>query len=230
MILTSLIKDIFFSPKQQNAAQVPEGVSETPGVKRVLNVGGGSKRTPIPGYFSGWQHDLLDIDPRGEPDIVCDARELEKLPGGLYDAVHCSHNLEHYYRHDGLRVVRGFHHILNDTGFAEVFVPDFAQVMDALRDRQLELDDVLYQSAAGPITAHDIVYGLQSEIQNSGQDFYAHKTGFTPRSLVKILSDGGFAKVFISTNRPLEVHALAFKTEPTEEQYALFRSTWNLQP
>jgi hypothetical protein len=231
VILTSLLKDIFFAPKQQHAEPPTGEVSElAPAGKRVLNVGGGSKRTPIPSYFSGWQHDLLDIDPRGAPDIVCDARELEKLPGGLYDAVYCSHNLEHYYRHDGLNVVRGFHHILNDTGFAEVCVPDIAQVMEALRERQLELDDVLYQSAAGPITAHDVVYGLQSEIQNSGQDFYAHKTGFTPKSLAKILSDGGFAKVFISTNWQLAVHALAFKTEPTEEQYALFKSTWNLQP
>lgn len=75
-MLFSLIKDILSAPK----ADKPIG--RKPGVKSVLNVGGGSKLIPIPGYFDGWQHDLLDIDPRGAPDLVCDARELETLPGG----------------------------------------------------------------------------------------------------------------------------------------------------
>lgn len=227
-MLISLIKDIFSTPKADKAA---DKTSEREvGVKSVLNVGGGSKLTPIPSHFAGWQHDLLDIDSRGAPDIVCDAHELDKLPGRVYDAVYCSHNLEHYFRHDGLTVVRGFHHILNETGFAEIRVPDITQVITALREQQLELDDVLYQSPAGPITAHDVIYGLQSEIESSGQDFYAHKTGFTPKSLAKILTDGGFSKIFISTSQYLAVHALAFKAEPTMEQYALLQQTWNLRP
>lgn len=221
-MVMSLLKDVWSAPKAQTTATINARC------KRVLNVGGGSKTTPIPSHFDGWQHDLLDIDPRGNPDIVCDARELEKLPGGDYDAIYCSHNLEHYFRHDGLRVVRGFVHMLNETGFAEIRVPDIAQVIAALHTQQLELDDVLYQSPAGPISAHDVIYGLQSEIQSSGQDFYAHKTGFTPKSLTKILMDGGFQKIFLTTDPYLEVRALAFKRQPTNEQYALLESTWNL--
>ena len=216
-ILTGLIKDVFLTRK---AERVPEEMSS---IKKVLNVGGGSKETAISDYFSGWQHDLLDIDPRGGPDVVCDARELATLPGGTYDAVYCSHNLEHYYRHHGLIVVRGFLHMLKDDGFAEIRVPDIAQVINALIDRQLELDDVLYQSPAGPISAHDVIYGLQSEIENSGQDFYAHKTGFTPKSLKKMLTDGGFCRIFMSTTELLAVHALAFKVEPTPEQVLLLK-------
>jgi predicted SAM-dependent methyltransferase len=223
-MLMSLIKDIFSAPRA--AIPVEEGID----VKRVLNVGGGSKTTPIPDYFSSWQHDLLDIDPRGAPDIVCDARRLEELPGGGYDAIYCSHNLEHYYRHDGVKVLRGFLHMLNESGFAEIRVPDIAQVIAVLQEQKLELDDVLYVSPAGPISAHDIVYGLQTEIQQSGQDFYAHKTGFTPKSLSKMLLDVGFGKVFLTTSHPLAVHALAFKMEPTGEQYALLGPAWNIRP
>ena len=62
---------------------------------RVLNVGGASKQIPIPAYFNGWEHLLLDVDPRGSPDIVCDARLLTTLPAGQFDAIYCSHNLEH---------------------------------------------------------------------------------------------------------------------------------------
>lgn len=222
-MVMSLLKDVFSTPKI--AAEEKEDAD----VRSVLNVGGGNKAIAIPDYFAGWQHHLLDIDPRGGPDIVCDARELQKLPAGSYDAVYCSHNLEHYYRHDGLKVLRGFVHVLNDTGFAEIRVPDIAQVIAALRERQLELDDVLYQSPAGPIAAHDVIYGLQTEIERSGQDFYAHKTGFTPKSLSKMLLDGGFQKVFLTTDALLAVHALAFKSEPTAEQYALLGQAWNMK-
>ena len=60
--------------------------------RRVLNVGGANKDTPIPPHYDGWEHLLLDIDPRGKPDIVCDARELQSLEGGQFDAIYCSHN------------------------------------------------------------------------------------------------------------------------------------------
>jgi hypothetical protein len=223
-MLMTLLKDIFSSP------QAAPGKEEDSEVRSVLNVGGGSKTTAIPEYFTGWRHDLLDIDARGAPDIVCDARQLNTLAAGIYDAVYCSHNLEHYYRHDGLKVLRGFLHVLNDTGFAEIRVPDIAKVIAALHQQQLELDDVLYVSPAGPISAHDVVYGLQTEIEESGQDFYAHKTGFTPKSLSKMLLQAGFHKVIVATDPFLAVHALAFKAEPTKEQSELLRQTWNMEP
>jgi len=219
-ILVELVKDIF-------GARRPIALNNSTHLKKVLNVGGGNKSIQIPDYYSGWKHDLLDIDPRGSPDIVCDARKLTTLPGGSYDAVYCSHNLEHYYRHQGLDVVKGFFHMLKSDGFAEIRVPDISQVIKALIDQNLELDDVLYQSLAGPITAHDVIYGFQTEIIGSGQDFYAHKTGFTPKSLVTILTEGGFRTVFISTDDHLAVYALAFKEEPTHEQHSYITNTWN---
>jgi hypothetical protein len=65
---------------------------------------------------------------------------------------------------------------------------------------------------------------------NDGQDFFAHKTGFTPKSLGKILMDGGFPQVYVSTSKEvLAVHALAFKVSPTAEQCTLLEDTWNLK-
>ncbi len=219
-ILIELVKDIFSRRVGEKDVVTIRNDSESPS-RKVLNVGGGSKATPIPRYFSDWQHDLLDIDPRGNPDIVCDARELASLDANQYDAVYCSHNLEHYYRHDGLAVLRGFAHILKEDGFAEIRVPDIAQVMRAVQEQQLDFDDVLYESAAGPISAHDVIYGLQSEIVQSGQDFYAHKTGFTEKSLVQFLVKGGFPNVYLVADEHLAVHALAFKGEPTEHHRKL---------
>lgn len=219
-ILIETINGIFTRRRVEQLPVVTEATNLSSSDK-VLNVGGNSKLIPIPAYFDGWQHDLLDIDARGNPDLVCDARELMSLEPGQYDAVYCSHNLEHYYRHEGLKVLQGFVHILKDDGFAEIRVPDIAKVIAAVQERQLDLDDVLYVSPAGPISAHDVMYGLQSEIVSSGQDFYAHKTGFTNKSLMKFLSQGGFRHIFLAEGVELAVHALAFKTEPTARQRAL---------
>jgi hypothetical protein len=219
-LLGNFIKDIF-----QKKNEIETDVAKP----KVLNVGGGSKSTPIPSYFTGWQHDLLDVDPRGAPDILCDARKLDTLQGGAYDAVYCSHNLEHYYRHHGLQVVRGFWHMLKANGFVEVRVPDIAQVIQLLADRSLDIDQTLYESGMGPISAHDVIYGLQNEIESSGNDFYAHKTGFTPASLEKLLVDGGFKNIVVKSDEHLAVHALAFKSEPTLDQCDFFHGIWDVK-
>jgi hypothetical protein len=189
-------------------------------MRRVLNVGGGSKAIPIPGYYEGWEHVLLDVDSAQKPDVVCDARELATLPAGLYDAVYCAHNLEHYWRHDLARVLDGFAHVLQAQGFAEIAVPDMKAVFAEMLRRGLDIDDVLYESPSGPITVNDVIYGWGRQIAASGNDYYAHKNGFTRESLVGVLRKAGFAWVFV-TSGPYEVRALAFKQAPTPEQKAL---------
>lgn len=191
-------------------------------MRKVLNVGGNSKDIPLPPQYAGWEHLLLDIDPRGKPDIVADARELQHLPKGEFDAVYCSHNLEHYYRHDVGKVLMGFAHVLKDDGFAHIRVPDMGGVMQAVVAKNLDIDDVLYQSPAGPITVCDVIYGYGVEIESSGNDFFAHKTGFTQKSLSVILRRFGFSWVFIQPGN-LELMAVAFKNKPAEYAAGLFR-------
>jgi SAM-dependent methyltransferase len=189
---------------------------------RVLNVGGGNKSIPIPAHYAGWNHLLLDIDPRGSPDVVCDARELELLEPNQFDAIYCSHNLEHYYKHEGAEVLKGFLHVLKPDGFAEIAVPDLKVVMRAFVERNMEIEDILYVSPAGPIAVRDVLYGWGVEIERSGDDFYAHKTGFTPFSLNACLEKAGFRTIFIfPLEAALEVRAFAFKAEPTVEQRRL---------
>lgn len=188
--------------------------------KRVLNVGGNTKAIPLPQHFVDFEHILLDIDPKGSPDIVCDARRLLDLKGDQFDAVYCSHNLEHYYRHDVPLVLEGFLHVLKDGGFAHIRVPDIAEVMRVTVERGLDIDDVLYQSTAGPIMVLDVLYGYSVEIEESGQDFFAHKTGFTQKSLLTALEKSGFSKVY-SKLGSLEINAVAFKGEPDGATRAL---------
>ena len=197
-------------------------------MKRVLNVGGNSKMIPLPPQYAGWDHVLLDIDPAGGPDVVCDARELKSLPPATYDSVYCSHNLEHYYRHDVGKVLGGFLHVLKADGFAFIRVPDLGAVMQTVVAKGLDVEDVLYQSPAGPITVRDVIYGHGVEIERSGNDFFAHKTGFTQKSLRAVLSAAGFPVVYIGAAN-LEVSAIAFLDKPADEARALFNlpeATW----
>jgi SAM-dependent methyltransferase len=186
---------------------------------RVLNVGGGSKDIPLPPHYAGWEHVLMDIDPKGQPDLVCDARELPALPAGQYDAIFCSHNLEHYYKHDGKKVLEGFLHVLKSDGFAEIRVPDISSVMKRVVGANLDIEDVLYESPGGPIKVSDVIYGWAHQIETSGVDFYAHKTGFTVRSLQALLLQAGFPHVYMFVSEEaFEIKAIAFKTEPTAAQ------------
>src|SRR5262249_15510404 len=133
----------------------PSPVSRSIVMHAVLNIGGGSKAIAIPRHYEGWKHDLLDIDPRGNPDIVRDARELETLPSGTSRAVYCPNNRDPSLRHDAVKVVRGFHHVLEYAGFAEIHVPDLAELFRTIALRSLDIDDVLYISGSGPILVRD---------------------------------------------------------------------------
>jgi SAM-dependent methyltransferase len=189
-------------------------------MKKVLNVGGNNKNIPIPPHFGGFEHLLLDIDPRVAPDVLCDARQLGSLPAAQFDAVYCSHNLEHYYRHDVRRVLAGFLHVLKPGGFAQLIVPDLQAVMKAAVERGLDVEDVLYQSPSGPINVLDVLYGYGVEIERSGLDFYAHKTGFSQKALVRALQQAGFGHVY-SWVAHLDASAIAFKGEPEPATRAL---------
>ena len=190
-------------------------------VKKVLNVGGNSKQISLPPQYAGFEHLMLDIDPNCKPDILCDARKLASLEPDQFEAVYCSHNLEHYYRHDVRTVLAGFLHVLKPTGFAHIRVPNLQELMRVVVERGLDVDDVLYLSPSGPIMVIDVIYGYSVEIERSGQDFFAHKTGFTQRSLSKALHTAGFSKLYCVSNN-LEVEAVAFKGEPDQETRKLF--------
>jgi SAM-dependent methyltransferase len=200
-------------------------VSVIPGadvINSVLNVGGGNKGIEIPEHYKNWHHLLLDIDPSVGADLVLDARQLQTLPPGQFAAVYCSHNLEHYFQHDVKKVLAGFLHVLKPDGFAEIHVPNMRGVLKRFLDSGMEIDDVLYDSSSGPITVLDVVYGWGKQIESTGVDFYAHKTGFTEGSLMAALNRAGFAHVWISESPDtFGLGALAFKQLPTVAQCSL---------
>ena len=189
---------------------------------KVLNVGGNSKKIAIPAWYKDFEHLLLDIDPKGKPDIVCDARELGTLESSQFDAIYCSHNLEHYFPHDVPRVLAGFLHVLKPSGFAEIRVPDIDLLLKTYVEKNMDLEDVLYQSPAGAIMVRDVIYGYSKEIERSGVDFYAHKMGFSPKSLSRHLAAAGFKAVVRPQGRPYELFMIGFREQPSTFHRKLF--------
>lgn len=190
-------------------------------MKRLLNVGGGSKSVQLPPKYAGFEQVLLDIDPTGDPDIVLDGRKLNELPAAGYDAIYCSHNLEHYFRHDVPKVLQGFWHVLKPGGFAQIRVPDLMELMRKVLQGNMDLEDTLYVSPAGPIAPIDVLYGLGRQIEASGVDFFAHKTGFSAQSLTRAVEKAGFSPNFAKVG-DLEINLIAFKGTPDPEHLRLF--------
>ncbi len=190
-------------------------------MKRLLNVGGGSKSLKLPPEYDGFEHLLLDIDPAGKPDIVLDGRKLLELPAANFDAIYCSHNLEHYFRHDVPKVLEGFLHVLKPGGFAHIRVPDLIELMRIVVQKNMDLEEQLYESAVGPIAPLDVIYGFGRQLETSGNDFFAHKTGFSVQSLSRAVEKAGFSPNYAKVAN-LEINLIAFKGKPDPEHLSLF--------
>jgi len=178
---------------------------------RLLNVGSGGSKD-VPEIYKGWNQDSLDIDPRVNPDIVCDARELRTLRPSKYDGVICFQNLEHFHRHEVPVVLKGFLHVLKPSGFAHIAVPDMSAVFEALASGR-DINEIWYNSPGGPISFHDVIYGWGKMI-SQGNLYYCHKTGFLENSLAKTLSEAGFVKVMTASDG-MNLLAFAFKSQPS---------------
>ena len=82
---------------------------------------------------------------RAHPTSCAMRARLNELEPEQFDAVYCSHNLEHYYWHDVPRVLDGFIHILKPDGFAHIRVPDIGALIRMIAEKNMDLEDVAYR-------------------------------------------------------------------------------------
>lgn len=184
----------------------------------LLHVGcGGSRLKDLPRFFNDgqWAEIRYDINPDVAPDIIGTLQDMSILEDGVIDGVYSSHNIEHVWAYEVPGVLAEFHRVLKSNGFAVVLCPDMLAVCEAVVAGDLEKP--LYVSPAGPIAALDIMYGHQSSIQQ-GNEFMAHKTGFTSSSLAGYLMKAGFEKVVVARDQIYGLHAIAFKTSPEQQR------------
>jgi predicted SAM-dependent methyltransferase len=163
-------------------------------IKRVLNVGSGPQgveRLHQSFRTADWKEVRYDIDQAVKPDIIGSIVDLREIEDASYDAIWCSHNIEHLHTHDVPKALSEFHRVLKPDGFALISTPDLESIAELIVNGRLE--DVAYNSPAGPITALDMLYGLSIAVRQ-GNLYMTHNTGFTADRLGRLLIESGFAE------------------------------------
>lgn len=160
----------------------------------VLHVGCGGD--PLPAWLDGTET-RLDIDPRHSPDVVASMTDMGNI--GPFDAIYCSHALEHLPVHDVAVAVDEFARVLKPGGFAVVFVPDLEDVQPTR--------EVLFEAPSGPITGHDLYYGHGGLIPS--MPHMAHRCGFTADTLAQAFA--GFSRVKVERLDCYNLMAVAIK-------------------
>jgi SAM-dependent methyltransferase len=164
--------------------------------------------------FAEWRELRVDADPRTGPDLLADITDLSAIETGSVDAVWSAHCLEHLYQYQVGQAIAEAYRILGDDGFLCLIVPDLQFVADYISGDRLH--EVIYQSAAGPVTAHDIIYGYGPYLAQ-GHDRMAHRSGFTPGLLVRKLQEVPFGEIVLRRRANQELAAVARKRPPADE-------------
>lgn len=177
----------------------------------VLHVGcGPADPEKVHARFRGaeWREVRFDIDPAVRPDIVGSIVDMANVRTTSVDAIWSSHNLEHIYAHEVPVALREFFRVLRHGGVVLITVPDLRQVARAIV--KTDLEDTLYVSPAGPIAPMDMIYGHRVSVQR-GNEYMAHRTGFTATTLASQLGLAGFAGVDVKGHNDLALWATAHK-------------------
>ncbi len=182
----------------------------------LLNVGcGPADGGVLPAYFAGWRQLRVDVDPAVAPDILADLTDLSPIPDASADAVWAAHCIEHLYEHQVPLALKEFRRVLREDGFVCLIVPDLQTVAAYLVADKLH--EALYQSAAGPVSAHDVVFGFGAAIA-AGRPSMAHRCGFTPGMLQKCFRELPFAEIMLRRrSAQLELAAVARVQAATDD-------------
>jgi SAM-dependent methyltransferase len=177
--------------------------------KLLVNLGSGPKGAAwLPSMFAEWRELRVDIDPMVAPDIVADITDLSAIATGSADVVWSAHCLEHLFLFQVGRAIAEAHRILRDDGFFCMIVPDLQAIADYIASDRLH--EVVYQSPAGPVHAHDIVYGFGAHLAQ-GRVAMAHNCGFTPTLLLQKLQEAPFAEIVLRRRPGHELAGVACK-------------------
>ncbi|MGQ4275118.1 class I SAM-dependent methyltransferase [Terrihabitans sp. B22-R8] len=186
---------------------------------RVLNVGSGpySPKKLHPAFArAGWQEIRMDVDPGASPDLIGDITNSQDLvEAGSFDAVWCSHVLEHLHTHELPGALQEILRILKPDGFLLMNSPDLETVAELVLEHGL--DHVAYRSPAGPISLLDIIYGHSASIAR-GKPYMAHNSGFTAERAGDQLIQAGFETAFVRRGEYIDIWAVGLKSAAARDR------------
>ena len=170
------------------------------GERTVLHVGCGPQTAGrLHSWFRSatWSELRVDVDPAVRPDMVASITDLSVIDDGQIDAIWASHVLEHLSDHDVPVALREMTRVLRRDGFALVTSPDIVTAARAIVEGRLE--ETMYVSPAGPVSALDVLYGFRPALRR-GRGYMAHRTAFTEERLGRLMVEAGFAEVRVTTH------------------------------
>jgi len=183
--------------------------------KMLVNLGAGEKGAAwLPAMFADWREVRVDVDATMAPDILADMTDLSAIESGTADAVWVSHGIEHLYLFEVSKAIAEIYRILADDGFFCVIVPDLQIIAEYIASDRLH--EVVYQSPAGPVIAHDMLFGFGPYLAQ-GRSSMAHKCGFTPTLLLQKLQEAPFAEIVLQRRASQELAAVASKRAPADD-------------
>jgi predicted SAM-dependent methyltransferase len=178
--------------------------------RRVLHIGCGPKNAiKLHPVFQtpGWNEIRLDIDENVEPDIISSMTDMRaSVEDKSCDAIWSSHNIEHLYAHEAPLAFAEFRRVLRDDGFALITCPDVAAVAQLIVDGRFS--EPAYQSPAGAIFAADMLWGHRPALAK-GNDFMAHRMGFTCETLGQALIEAEFGEAWVFSGEGYALWAVA---------------------
>ena len=188
-------------------------------MKNLLHVGCGysTKKNTLKYYDDEWKETRVDINPDVNPDILGSMKDLSNVQNNYYDSVFSSHSIEHVYIHEVNIVLKEFYRVLNQNGFLVITCPDLKSISKLIvEDKLLE---VAYESPSGPINPVDMLWGHSRSIKE-GNEFMAHKCGFTKKTLMGVLTNAGFKSVAgVEIPKHFDLWAVAQKNKVEKEEF-----------
>lgn len=162
--------------------------------KILLNIGcGNSDISQLPAGFQGYKEIRVDLDRSVNPDVVASFADLSAFPDASVDAIFNFHTIEHLYWFEVPKALAECRRVLRDDGLLAITCPDLQAAAAMIAEDRIE--DVAYESSAGPITAFDLVFSYRPFVLRSPQ-MMSHKSGFTLRTLENAVRQAGFVSTF----------------------------------
>jgi predicted SAM-dependent methyltransferase len=190
----------------------------------VLHVGCGPySQEGLHGIFRGpaWREIRVDIDPAVKPDIQASITDLRDVSDASVDAVWSSHSIEHLYDHEVAPALRELARVLRPTGFALMTCPDLEAIAQLIASG---VDQVAYESPAGPITPLDMLFGHRRSIER-GNLFMCHRTGFTEERLGRVIIEAGFLEAQVLKGQRYDLWAVGLMAQANQDEIGALLST-----
>mgnify|MGYP006117608405 FL=1 len=182
-------------------------------MKNLLHIGCGykTKKDILEYYNDEWNETRVDVNADVNPDVVGSMQDLSNIKNNFYDSIFSSHSIEHVFAHEVNQVLKGFLNVLNKSGFLVITCPDIKSISKLIMEDKVS--EAAYESEAGPINPIDMLWGHSESIKN-GNEFMAHKCGFTKKSLMHALTHAGFKSVAgIEAPKYFDLWAVAHKSK-----------------